>query len=557
MRLIAAKRVSRLKDGSTSAGTQDTGMQEYADRHGHTIVLSTSDLDVSGGVPIRQRPDVGPLLTPEHLDKWDGLAGYRLDRLFRNHYDFVTFYHDFCEPHGKVIISTGEGIDTTTRMGRFMAGQLVQFAEWELERMRERRKDARDRLVTAAHWNGGVVPFDYMAVKAGEHFDLVPHPENAEITREMARWIISGRSGNALARHLRERGITTGQGKPWRTQQIGPFLRSPRRRGYVVEGPRSAPRLVLGGDGMPVRRTPVLDDETWFALQGVLDRNAERKSAVHTRASALLGVAFCALCGRKLYADVREARTRAYYVCPGRLDNECAARSVPMDGLEVLAACLFVGRVGHVEVIERVIVPNDTRAKELAEVGQAIVNLNAERYQHGVMRPGFEEIRADLEAQHARLLALPPEPDVATERPTGQTIGQLWDDAGIEARRQLMIKAGFQVRIAKIKKDTPVPRSQRKRVIGELMNHLASVLLVAGVTGIPEEAGEYLRTLADPNSNLVIALKVGPDLERRARLVASGQSVPLPDQTGFWDRVLAPVRESMGKPRLAAVEDPA
>ena len=171
-----------------------------------------------------------------------------------------------------------------------------------------------------------------------------------------------------------------------------------------------------------------------------------------------------------------------------------------MNGLEVLAACLFVGRVVHVEVIERVIIPNDTRARELAEVGQAIVNLNAERYQHGVIRPCFEEIRAGLEAQHARMLALPPEPDIATERPTGQTFGQLWDGASLEERRQLMIKAGFQLRIAKIKKDTPVPRSQRTRVIGELMSHLASLLLVAGVNGIPEEAGEYLRNLRVPKT---------------------------------------------------------
>ena len=193
VRLIAARRLSRLTDATTSTETQAGGMETYASAHGHTIVHTTQDLDVSGAVPIRDRPDVGPWLTEEHLGDWDGLMGYKLDRLFRNHYDFVTFYHEVCERHGKVIISTGEGIDTSTRMGRFMAGMLVQFAEWELDRMSEHHADARRRLVFQAFWNGGVVPFGYMPVKAGDHFKLVP-PQNAETVREMAAWLISANS---------------------------------------------------------------------------------------------------------------------------------------------------------------------------------------------------------------------------------------------------------------------------------------------------------------------------------------------------------------------------
>ncbi len=407
-------------------------------------------MGVSGAIPIRKRPGVGPYLVEERLVEWDGIIGYKIDRLFRNHHDFVTFYHDWCEPHGKVIISVGEGIDSSTDIGKFIMGILVQFAEWELKRMSQRRGDAKRRLIAQAYWNGGEVPFGYMPLKMGEHFELVPHPENAEIVRDMARWIIAGKSANALAKSLNERGILTGQDKPWRTQQVGPFLRSPRLRGYAVEGPRGKQVLVRGADGMPVRRAPIIDDEMWLALQAALDRNAGKKSAVHTRASGLLGVAFCALCGRKLYADVRSARpAHAYYVCPGRLEEGCRARSLPMDGLEMLAAWLFLAQVGRVEVLERVAVLGDDHAAAKAEVGRQITELTAERFQRGVVHENYDQMMASLQAEHARLAALPPEPPTITERPTGQTFAQLWHASDTEGRRQLMMRAGFQLRVAR------------------------------------------------------------------------------------------------------------
>src|SRR6516165_7926647 len=164
MRLLAPRRISRSTKASTSTQGQEVDTGDWAGLHGHTIVVATEDLSVSGGVPIRERPEIGPWLTPEHLADWDGIAFSKIDRGFRDHYDFITFVHDFCEPHGKIVISTGEGIDTSTDMGKFMLGMLVQFAEWELTRMKKRRSEAAVRLRNDARWGGGTVSFGRMAV---------------------------------------------------------------------------------------------------------------------------------------------------------------------------------------------------------------------------------------------------------------------------------------------------------------------------------------------------------------------------------------------------------
>jgi hypothetical protein len=46
---------------------------------------TAENLDVSGSLPIRERPKIGKLLSLEFLDEWDVLIIYRLDRGFRNH----------------------------------------------------------------------------------------------------------------------------------------------------------------------------------------------------------------------------------------------------------------------------------------------------------------------------------------------------------------------------------------------------------------------------------------------------------------------------------------
>ena len=85
-----------MSDSTTSVDTQAENLEEYARRHGHTIVALTEDLDVPGRKPIRERPGVGPWF--KRLDEWDGLLGYSIDRMFRNHYDFVTTWTTSSSP---------------------------------------------------------------------------------------------------------------------------------------------------------------------------------------------------------------------------------------------------------------------------------------------------------------------------------------------------------------------------------------------------------------------------------------------------------------------------
>src|SRR5260370_24605760 len=155
LRGIVAKRLPHLMDVTTHLEPETESMEEYCRRKNILVVAETEDLDVSGGRPIKERPGIGPWLTSDHLDEWDVLIFYKLDRGFRNHLDFLLFYHEFCKVHGKGIVCVAQDIDMTTRMGKRFAGDLVQFAEWELEEMSQRRGAAAARYPETARQGGG------------------------------------------------------------------------------------------------------------------------------------------------------------------------------------------------------------------------------------------------------------------------------------------------------------------------------------------------------------------------------------------------------------------
>lgn len=479
MRLLAPRRLSRKTDESVSIETQTIGIYDWADANGHTIVKATEDLDVSGGVPIRERPDVGPWLAPEHLDDWDGLALYKIDRGFRNHYDFVTFVHDYIEPHGKVIISVGEGIDTSTSMGKFMLGMLVQFAEWELTRMAERRREAVQRLRASARWNGGTASYGYRAVCLCHHdvkcpsaprttgWELEPNPETVPILLKMVDMAIAGQSAGAIVRWLNDEGIPTPQnGTKWTTQSVLTVLRNPGLRGFVVQsrpdgsGRRYAQaKIIRNEDGTPVRREPILDDETWFRLQAALDRMSRGAGVPRFDGHPLLGVAFCGKdgCGAPLHAlrqtskHRKNVKTYEYYACSARHDRECDAKGIPMADLDARVLAEMTAKYGKVPYPEKVVTPGVDHAAELAVIDAQIAELD-QAHKDGELHTRaysrqvseLETIRENLEAEQT--------PGGVEYVDADDTVAERFAAADLEGRRQIMLDLGIRVKALLISK---------------------------------------------------------------------------------------------------------
>jgi len=148
----------------------------------------------------------------------------------------------------------------------------------------------------------------------------------------------------------------------------------------------------------------------------------------------------------------QQGRVYSYYRCKDnyrRRDDlgRCNARPIPCAILDDLVHEVLLDEVGDAE-LERVdVVPGDGHESELAAVGLQIADLATERYVKKVMRPGYEAIKAALEAEYARLddLDLEKKPDEVKRTLTGQTFAAKWAGMTGSARRLWLRDNGVRV----------------------------------------------------------------------------------------------------------------
>jgi len=461
MRIIAAVRLSRVTDETTSPERQAENLRDYAKRNGHTIVHEVADLDVSGGKAIRKRPGVGAWLTPEHLGDWDAIAGYSIDRMFRDLYDFVTFYHDFLKPNGKSIIITSEQIDMSTSDGVMMAQWRVMMAENELNKISKRNKDAAEWTRQAGLWKGGQIPWGYMPVRADyngrPHWVLKPNPQLKELINHIAGEIIAGKSVAEVARILTRMELPTGRklpsGEPrtnWRPGPLIRLLRMETLKGYVPYNHRLIERdgkkrtvyeFVRNPDGSLMRRDPILADDKWAELQEALKRPVQAARGKRRDASPLLHIIKCATCKAPLHHNAFTSRgTRyRYYTCNHQGTVNCAERSIPADAVERwLEEWIAKGDWAYRKMIEHRIKPGIDHKEEIEKIQLQIATL--------------DQLAADYDAQHAkwraelkRVLELPVKPPEARDIELDLLLKDYWPTLTPEQKRAHLLRAGVTI----------------------------------------------------------------------------------------------------------------
>jgi site-specific DNA recombinase len=462
MRLLAVVRLSDLTDETTSPERQRTKITTYARLHDHEVVGVAEDLDVSGAISPFERPKLGPWL--KRWDDWDGLIVAKYDRLTRSLLDFLVLYKWLSE-RGKTLIWIDPPLDFSTPFGKAMANVLITFAELELAVISARIREAWHALREAGKWPGGSVPFGRIPVRTEPNgWRLAPDPEYAPIVVEMVRRYLAGDSFHKLSRWLNEKGIPSSRdaqrlrkGKPaadkgWTPATVVKVLASPSLAGQVLS--RGEP--LRDRDGLIVRIDPLIPQEDFEHLQATLQERAYHR---RTNASRLLQVAYCAFCSAPLHATPTKAGASSehvfrYYRCSESRKSACPAARVPAEYLESLATRLFLGLVGTKEILERVHIPAEDSSAELAAVEEAMQHLE-EQYATGAVYRGvngaerFAAMMTRLEERRDRLAEVPSTPARIEYRPTGRTFADRWAEEDQAGRRQLMVDAGFQVRIAR------------------------------------------------------------------------------------------------------------
>ncbi|MER7047708.1 recombinase family protein [Streptomyces jumonjinensis] len=324
-------------------------------------VFQDNDLSAYSGKP---RPDYIEMMDALRSGDGDCVLAWHTDRLHRSPAELET-YIDVCEPRRIDTRTVKAGhLDLTTATGRMIARQLGVQARYEVERMVERQRRARDQMAQQGRHFGGRRPFGYEddhvtprsmvcpecaagggfsitrvcdgcgaagAFHAGEEcrdcrerhsfavrplcgacgaFGVVEPASEAAYADEAADAVLAGASLRSIAADWRKRGIATSTGGDWEGPEVGQMLLRPRNAGIVKHRGKEAGRAGW---------VPIIEESKWRSVVAILTDESRRITPGNQRKYLGSNIYVCGVCGATMRAATagagRGSKPRPSYSC--------------------------------------------------------------------------------------------------------------------------------------------------------------------------------------------------------------------------------------------------
>jgi DNA invertase Pin-like site-specific DNA recombinase len=254
---------------------------------GDTLHMMPPELNVSGGLPLEQRPSLLAAIEGIESGEYGGIIVGYLSRLGRSVKEQLRTYDRVHAAGGRIIVAQ-EGIDARTRGGRLQRNILAAIHEDEREQHVERFDDLRRGATDAGIWQRRQVPTGY--IRDATTRKLVPGPR-AETVRAAYRARAAGAGATELGRLL---GMTpTGA------------ARLIANRVYLGE-------LKVGPYTNPSAHPPLVDEALWNAAQSPATVRPARSGG---EPALLAGLVRCAGC---THVMSRNATKVVMYTCHGQ-----------------------------------------------------------------------------------------------------------------------------------------------------------------------------------------------------------------------------------------------
>ncbi|WP_071287719.1 recombinase family protein [Mycolicibacterium llatzerense] len=291
--------VSRQRDDVINAVTA----------RGWEIVGEFVDNDASAytGKP---RPRFEAMMRMVDNGEVDIICAKHVDRLLRRLVELEDVLAR-CERTGAHIVTTADGVDTSSDGGRLVARILSSVAQGEVERKVARQRASAKQAAQQGRWTGGRRPFGYVGAR-----DL--HDAEAALIRKAYVDIITGSSLHAVARNWNQMGVTTTLNNPWDGPGVRKVLINPR---YI--GKRSYKGDVVGDAEWPA----IVDENTFATVRAILTEPGRWKNPSRERTGMLTGILMCGKCGGTMKSGYNLNHT---YKCR---NGDMSRRREPIDRL--------------------------------------------------------------------------------------------------------------------------------------------------------------------------------------------------------------------------------
>lgn len=247
------------------------------------------ELDVSGGLPLEQRPSLLRAIEGVERGEYAGIVVAYLSRFGRSTLEQLKAWQRVEDAGGRVVV-VRENIDTSTASGRLQRDLLLGIATHEREQHAERFEERRRLATQAGIWQRRQTPRGYRRDEATRR--LVPDRRAGQV-RAAFRDFLSGTSITELTRRL----DMTHSGV---RQMLG-------NRVYLGE-------LRVGQHVNRSAHEPLIDLATFEATHAALSSNARPPRGRHEGPALLAGIVRCASCGHRMTRSASGAR--AVYACP-------------------------------------------------------------------------------------------------------------------------------------------------------------------------------------------------------------------------------------------------
>lgn len=325
MRIAIYTRKSVYVERSESIETQLKLCKEFF--HGEHEFEVFEDEGFSG--KNTNRPAFQRLMQLCEMKKFEVVAVYKVDRIARNIVDFVNIYDELNKLNIK-LISTTEGFDPSTTIGKMMMMLLASFADMERANIAQRVRDNMLQLAKKGFYTGGVVPRgceveknngkSYLKIVDKELVNLLfnSYLEKGSlflgyknlvqlgitISREGYRKVLRNpvyvKSSREVSEYLKLKGY----------EVIGKVNNT---NGYMTYGKNiDSPIAIVG------KHEAVLDSNKWLDVQIKLDTRKD-KFKTTSEVNFLSSILKCPYCGG--FYHIAVANGIRYYVCQNRVNR--------------------------------------------------------------------------------------------------------------------------------------------------------------------------------------------------------------------------------------------
>jgi site-specific DNA recombinase len=455
-------RLSVWQEGQTGLGTQLKRNALNIEMRGLVEVGQAVDRGVSAKIPPFERPELGEWLN-ERVNEFDALVVYKIDRIARRLKDMVWVF-EWCEQNNKVLISTEEGIDFSTPLGKMFGQLLAMFAEMELKAISERVTRSRAALREQGRFAGGVIPFGRCMVpnEVGDGWKTALDPVYGSWLLEMIERFISRPSFSGVAAMLNfnevptamaiaqvlkaaklegeeaEKRVKDAESRRWTNVSVKDTLTSRTLLGY---GERSDGQLIVDEDGEPIQfGEPIIDMAKWSELQQAVARASRATSKGEP--SPLSAILLCDDCERSAYFTKQKPISYSRYRCVGVKSRgilPCEGQNFHAEKTYEMVEDIILKTIGHCHVMRRIENGFVVKANQrLAAIDEAMDRANAEFKSGKKTLAEFMDIVGELGSKRQEVQVETETDEMFRWENTGRTYREWWVASTVGERREFM-----------------------------------------------------------------------------------------------------------------------